>query len=644
MKKRKGSVRAIAWGAVIVACFSAVQAEDRKEVKDSNVVEKVVVTADRTETPLDRTGSSVTVITREELERTGKPLVADALRGVPGLDVVRTGGVGGSASVFLRGANSEHTLVLVDGVEMNDPIAPARGFDFADLAVNNIERIEILRGPASTLYGSDALGGVIQIITRKGAGKPAGELSLEGGSFSTFRETAAVRGGSGRLGYSIGLSRLDTGGISAADERDGNREKDGFGSGSASARLHFQATKAVDLGLVLRITDSEADLDNFGGAFGDDVNHRSDSRRLATRVQAGRASNDGRWKQRLAVSYTDYDRSFDNPVDVDHPIDESFSSFESSLLKFDRQSDLKLNDRHKLVFGVETEEEKGSSTFASDGAFGPFSSVFAEETSRTTGWYLQDQVRAGDRWNASLGARVDDHDRFGTKTTYRGAFSWKLPSEGTRLKGSYGTGFKAPSLFQLFSSFGNLDLAPEESTGWDVGVEQTVPFGNARVSLTGFRNDFENLIDFDFGTFTYRNIAEAKTRGLELEAAVAATESIDLSAGATWTSTEDRSDGSRLLRRPAVKYFARAHLQPSKALGLNLHVTRVGARDDFDFVTSSRVSLDAYTLVDLSAEYRLSSGVRLFVRLENLLDESYQDGLGYGSPGLGGSAGVEFSR
>jgi vitamin B12 transporter len=547
--------------------------------------------------------------------------------------------------VFLRGAKSEHTLVLLDGVELNDPISPARGYDFANMAVNNIDRVEIIRGPQSTLYGSDAMGGVINIITKRGAGEPAGYLSVEGGSDATFRETAGVEGGAGRLGYSVGLTRLDTDGISSANELAGNLEQDGYANSSASARLDFQATEKLELGFILRFTDSETDLDNFGGAFGDDVNHFSESQQLVVRTQASLDLMEGRWAQQWAVSYTDHDREVDNPVDPAHPVDMSTSSFHGSSLKVDWQNSFELNGRNKLIFGVETEEEKGSSTFFSDGAFGPFSSIFEEERSRTNGYYIQDQLRAGESFHASIGVRMDDHDRFGTETTYRGTFSWKLSEAGTRLKGSYGTGFKAPSLFQLFSSFGDPDLAPEESTAWDVGVERPVAGGKAMLVLTGFMNEFENLIDFDSGSFSYRNITAAETSGLELEINAAVSKKLDLVAGVTWTKTEDLANGLELLRRPSSKLFAKLHYRVAEDLGISLDVAQIGERDDLDFATfpAARVTLDSYTLVNLAAGFRITPRVRLFGRLENLLDEQYEDVLGYGVQGFGGYAGVKFS-
>ena len=608
-------------------------------------VEKVVVTAHRDEIPEDQVGSSVTVISAEDLDRTGKTMVLDALRSVPGLEVVRNGGPGGTASVFLRGANAEHTLVLVDGVEVNDPIAPTRAFDFGNLAVNNIDRIEILRGPQSTLYGSDALGGVIHIFTKKGGGGLSGYLSAEGGSFSTTRANAGVHGGGDKTWYSVAITALDTDGISAAAQTAGNNEADSYSNRSLSARFGHQATDNLDLDLVLTATNTDTDLDNFGGAFGDDPNSVGSSEQFTARAQGRLTLLEGDWSQSFGLALTGYDRSFDNPVDADHPADLDNSRYRSRLLKLDWQNRLRLDENHNLVFGLESEEEEGESEYFSDGMFGPYADLFTRQSARTTGLFLQDHITMGENLFTTVGFRVDDHSRLGSQATFRGAFSWKAGDRGTRIKGSVGTGFKAPSLFQLYSSFGNINLAPEESTGWDAGVEQQLAGGKFILAATWFENDFDNLIQFDGGAFTYANIARAETRGVELTAVVTPSSRIDLVLGYTWTDTADRATGEELLRRPGSKISLAAHYQVTSALGLNLDLVRVGPRDDLDFSSfpSARVELPEYTVLNLAAGWQATSRIRFQARIENVLDEEYQEVLGYGAPGPGAYAGIRLT-
>ena len=632
---------AVLLASILFFCIPAVA----EQPLDTDQSEKVVVTAHRDDVPQDQVGSSITVITAEDLERSGKTLILDALRAVPGLEVARNGGPGGTASVFLRGANAEHTLVLVDGVEANDPISPTRGFDFGNMAVNNIERIEILRGPQSTLYGSDAMGGVIHIITRQGGGEPAGYLSAEGGSFSTTRETAGVHGGGDRTWYSVAIAQLDTNGISAAAETAGNAEADNYTNRSLSARFGHQATDHLALGLVLSGMSADTDLDNFGGAFGDDPNSVGESEQFTARAEGKLTLLEGDWRQTLGVALTDYDRSFDNPVDAGHPDDLSNSRYRSRLLKADWQNQLRLDENHSLVFGVEAEDEEGESEYFSDGMFGPYVDTFSRRSARTTGLYLQDHMTVGESLFATIGLRVDDHSRFGSEATFRGAFSYKAGNRGTRLKGSYGTGFKAPSLFQLYSSFGSDSLSPEESSGWDAGIEQHLAGGRLVLGATWFQNDFDNLIQFDGGSFTYANLVRVETRGFEFIASGQPTDRIDLMLGYTWTDTEDRNTGEELLRRPGGKLSLAAHFQVTSSLGLNLDLIQVGSRDDLDFATfpAARVELPEYTLLNLAARWQVTPRVRLHARVENAMDEEYQEVLGYGAPGLGAYAGIQLT-
>ncbi len=611
----------------------------------SDQVEKVVVTAHREEIPEEQVGSSVTVITGKDLERSGKVMVLDALRSVPSLEVARNGGPGGTTAVFLRGANSEHTLVLIDGVEANDPISPARGFDFGNLAVNNIDRIEILRGPQSTLYGSDALGGVIHIITKRGGGETTGYLSAEGGSFSSIRETAGVQGGGDRAWYSVAIAHLDTDGISAADERDGNGEEDGYTNRSLSVRFGYQAEENFGLDLTVTGVDADTDLDNFGGASGDDPNSISAMQQLTLRAKGDLSLMDGGWSQTFAVSLTAFERTSDNPVDADHPMDLDSSRFESRLLKFEWQNRLRLGENHNLVFGLESDKEEGESAYFSDGLFGPFTDIFDRQTARTSGLFFQDRINVSATAVATLGFRVDDHDRFGPEATFRGAFSIKPGDSGTRLKGSYGTGFKAPSLFQLYSSFGSVHLAPEESTGWDAGIEQRLAGGAVTLGATWFQNDFQNLIQFDEGSFTYGNIARAETRGIEFTVSAEPTHRLDMMLGYTLTETEDQATGEELLRRPGNKISMNVHFQVKDSLGLNLDLVQVGTREDLDFSAfpAFRVELPQYTLLNLAAGWQATRRVRINARIENVLDKEYQEVLGYGAPGRGAYAGFKLT-
>ena len=611
-------------------------------------LDEIVVTATRSEAERNEVGSSVTVISREEIEQRQMPFVLDLFRSVPALDVVRSGGPGGQTYVGIRGAKSEHTLVLLDGVRMNDPSSAGVACNFSSLTTDNIERIEVLLGPQSTLYGSDAIGGVINIITRAGRGKPAGFVSAEGGSFGTAREKAAVSGGTDLLHYSLGLSREDTGGISSAGNKYGNHETDGYHATSVSTRMGATPSRNFDFDCIVRYLNAKADMDNGGGPSQDDPNALARSEEAFVRGQARLSLFHDLWEQKLGISFSSQERNYRNDTDTSHPADLERSTFHGEALAFDWQHTLNLNQTNTLTIGLETREEKADSDYYSESVWGPFCSEFPNNSARNTGYYLQDRISLWDSWFATLGVRLDDHSRFGTEVTYRFTASYLVKQTATRFKGSYGTGFKAPSLYQLYEpTYGNQALNPEKSTGWDFGVEQALFEGRVELGATWFSNDFEDLIEFDSSTSRYINTAEAKSYGYELTATAKPTDDLTLRAAYTWTKTEDKSTGKELLRRPEYKAGFDANYRFLKKGNVNLGIAYVGKREDlfFDPVTyaSTRVKLGGYLLVNLAASYDVTNWLQVFARVDNLLDREYEEVYGYGTPGISGYGGVKVT-
>ncbi|HEB35661.1 MAG TPA: TonB-dependent receptor, partial [Candidatus Aminicenantes bacterium] len=254
--------------ALTILCFNVYSQEEieKEKASTSSIQHEIVVTATRLETPAKEIASSVTVITKEQLEQSRKATVIEALQEVLGVSIIQNGPPGAAASVFLRGANSEHTLILMDGVELNDPISPSRSFDLAHLTLDNVERIEILRGPQSTLYGSDALGGVVNIITKKGQGKPEFSLSSLAGSYGTIITSAGINGSTERIQYSLGTSYFRSDGFSAASANyEGNEEKDGYRNLTIWGRLGFRLSDNLDVDFILRTLNTQIDIDNAGG-------------------------------------------------------------------------------------------------------------------------------------------------------------------------------------------------------------------------------------------------------------------------------------------------------------------------------------------------------------------------------------------
>jgi len=611
----------------------------------------VVVTATRIETPAREIGSSLSVVDGAEIERSREPVLLDALRAVPGLALLQNGGPGSAASVFIRGANSEHVLVLLDGVEVNDPMNPSRSFDLAHLATGRIERVEVLRGPQSPLYGSDALGGVINILTRKGAGPARFSLSAQAGSEKTAAADLEAAGSSGAFDYSFGLSRFSTGGISAASSAyAGNEEPDGYRNTTFSGRAGLDLGQGREAAFIVRAVDAASELDNFGGPGGDDPNSKQTYRSLFVRGQARALFAGNAWEQKLGISYVGARRENDNAVDATHPYDSDEGSFRSALVKLDWQNNVFLNPGHTLTFGLDLSREQGSSEYTYYSAYGASPSPFAERTADLAGFYLQDRIRVGESFYATVGARYDHHSRAGAALTFRVAPAWVSDTLGLKLKASYGTGFKAPSLYQLYAEptlwgpIGNLDLEPERCAGWDAGIEKSFGGGIATAGLTYFRNDFRNLIDYDF-SLGYVNIGRARTRGLEASGELKPGERFKLRFAYTRLEALDLDSGAALMRRPNDLLSAETDWFPGDRWNIHLALVYTGERADRDYSgwTARDVTLPAYTLANAAVSFRFATGWQAFLRFDNILNARYEPVFGYGAPRFCVYAGIQIN-
>ncbi|QDS95161.1 Vitamin B12 transporter BtuB precursor [Roseimaritima multifibrata] len=593
----------------------------------SNVPSNSVVTDSRSLRPGNQVGSSMTVISREAIRNTGQASVAAVLRSVPGLDVVSQGGPGQQTSVFMRGANSNQTKVMLDGMPMNDPGSPGRGFDFSTLTVDEVERIEVLRGPQSTLYGSDAIGGVINIITRKG-GEPITVVSSEGGSFSSSRTTARTAGGNDRLYYALGGSYNDTNGFSAAALPPGNTEADFYRNGTISGRLGWQATEQLAVDIVARHTDSDTGTDGFPPPTFTLQDDLSSLEQVSTvmRAQATWTTADGIWSHRLGSGYSEFERTF-------------FSDFGGTFYgrtgRLDWQNDLLLVDqedvRWQLTSGIDFLEEVARNDTVPQARQGNLAG------------YFQTNIDLNDRLFLGAGARWDDYSRAGSAFTYRITGRYNA-TEATALHGAIGTGFRAPALDELLGLVGNPLLNPEQSKGWEAGVQQRLLDQQITLDATYFRNDFNDLIQFEFdplapGPFggTLQNVKQALASGVELTSLWALTDETTLFANYTFTDTRDRSTGDPLLRRPKNKWaFGFSRYYPNNRANVTLQALYVGDRTDVGTV------LDDYWFVNLAAWYRFNESWRTFGRIDNLLAQDYQPVAGYQGTPFSAYAGLEL--
>lgn len=610
---------------VLIAVTTKVSSAEETSPEEIPTLPPVFVTATRTEVPLRETAASVTVIDRKTIEEKHLVTVAEALREVPGLDVVAQGGLGATTAVFTRGTNSAHTLVLVDGVPVNDPNSGA--FDFSNLTVDNIERIEVIRGPQSTLYGSDAIGGVIQIFTKKGEGSPTTTLSLEAGAYYTFRENAGVSGSTERSDYSLSASRIDNRGFSRADRHAGNPEDDGYDNATFSTRLGFDLTEKTRIEWIARYTDSESDLDGCDPVTFvcpvDNLNFVQKSKQGVTALNLATTFLEG-WKQELKLGYhTNQLRLSDpDPIDVFNN-----SKFDASRKWLDWRHDLALGSRDLLTVGYAYESERGES----EGSF--------DEATVTNAFYAFNQFRPLP-FILNLGVRYDDNNRFGHETTYKVETAYLMEATGSKVRAAYGTGFHGPTIVDLFfPCCGNPDLEPEKSKSFEAGLDQSLWSERFRVAATYFQNRIEQLIVFDFTQSIPLNVARAKITGWEFELSGKPMESVNLSANYTLMNTLDENTGEELVRRPRHKATGSVSVRPVDPLRLVLQVIYVGKR--FDFGSPSPMS--DYALAHLAGTYTVNKNLAFSGRLENLFDRKYQEVTGYGTAGFSGYGGVKVT-
>ncbi|OVE74851.1 hypothetical protein BVX97_06230 [bacterium E08(2017)] len=589
----------------------------------------VVVTATKLPAPSDNIASSVSVLSARDIAVKNKSSVLDLLKDIPGLHVTQNGGVGTTSSIFIRGASTEQTLVLIDGVEINDPISPGRSPFYSNIDVTNVERIEVVRGAQSSLYGSDAVAGVINIVTRKGEGKPSAYAEAEGGAFNTYRGAAGVSGASDNTHYSVSYSYFDTEGISSANEKDGNTEKDGATHSTVSARVGHRINDTLAIDAVARYIDSESEFDASGGPGGDADDNIGTRKSIIGAVSADLDLFDSIWQQTFKVSSASHERTSKSAY--------GDSTFDSSLLKGDWQNNILCSDNNILIIGLESETEEGETDSINKLSSDTFS-IFAQDIVE-----LNQLIMA-------IGLRWDDREEFEDETTYRIAPVYKLNDGNTRLKGTYGTGFKAPSLYQLyapastFGPVGNADLKPEKSKGWDLGLEQVANEGDTTIGITYFSTEYEDMIAYESG---YVNKSEAETSGIELSLKHNISDCLSISGHYTYLDTKDLTTGDALSKRPENRAYADLTYFSENASSLSISCLYVDERPDRVYEPSMagyvNAMLDSYFLVNVSGTYMVNDNLELFARIDNILDEEYEEITGYGTPGISAFGGVRIT-
>ena len=594
-----------------------------QDMPDTDAPE-LVVTASRVAQPASEIGQAVTVIDRAEIERRQTVVVSDLLATTPGVTVTRNGTLGALTGVRIRGAESDQTLVVIDGVRVNDPASTGGGFDFGNLLSSSVERIEVLRGPNSVPWGSQAIGGVVNITTAAPTEGIQARANAEYGYADTMFASAGVSGKSGPVSGSLTGGYLKTDGISSAAS---GTERDGYRQYGATGRLGVEFAPGIGLDLRGYFADSKVEIDD---GFDPKTFVVADSLAYGTTQElygyAGLHANfaDGRFNNRVAFTIADINRdNFSQPGG-----DVSFIGRGRSE-RYEYQGDFRPLDQVRIVAGVERENSRFN-----DG-------VTYADTSITS-VYGQLIVKPLDILTVTGGVRNDDHEDFGSHTTF-GANAALALRTGTTVRASYGEGFKAPTLYQLFSEYGDRGLDPETARNFDIGIEQAFLDDRARVGVTYFNRRTRNQIDFDLGTFTYQNIARAEADGVEFTLALRPVDALTLTANYSYIHTENRAIGANygkdLARRP--KQTASVNADYRFAFGLSVGGTVSLVGDSFDDAGNT-TRLDGYALASVRAEVPIDDRIALYGRVDNLTDARYQTIAGYGNYGRAAYGGVRL--
>lgn len=601
---------------------------------------QIVVAPTKTEERLGAASSSVTSINVSDTVKKGEIRVEEALRDIPGADVAESG-VNGPTSVFLRGANSNHTLILIDGVKLYDPMSPNGAFDFTDLTLDNLERIEIVRGTQSALYGSDAIGGVVNLETRKAQNTFVNAM-FESGSYYTTHESFDMGAYVDRFHYTIGGSQFNTKGISVAQAKNNNQERDPYDRTSFSARVDYDATDNLTVGGTFRYTLSHSKYDNFGT---DSPYLRAEHENYHFTHYLEQKLFDW-WRYKIILGWMislrrDYDDPYTGPSS-NYLRDKYYGKY----FKIDYQNTFNILDVDNFIIGYDYTEELGHSYMESYGAVTNMPKVLA----RNGSFYLENRFNFRDRLTATQGMRLDHHSYAGTHVTYKLDGSYLLPT-ATKIRGGFATGFKAPTLYQLHAPSnpgffgwyafdgGNPNLKSETSSSYEYGIDQFI-FGEKLVaSVTYFQNRFKNLIgtttDAQWNTTEYMNINKAYSCGVESEIKFKPYDGFRGEVSYTWMRTKDFSTDAELLRRAKHKVKAQLTWIVFPRLETDLIVRYIGPRLD-----TNSTKLKQYTTVDMALNYELNKNFTIFARVENLFDKSYTEVRGNGEPGINAYAGV----
>jgi len=610
--------------------------ESNKSAKQDNALaagvdeetEVIMVTATRTETPVSQLPDAVSIISREQIDQQKATTIFEALRGVPGLNIRKSGSIGRQSEMTIRGSSTSQVLVMIDGVQVNS--ATTGTFNFANLTTDNIERIEVVRGAQSTLYGSDAMGGLINIVTRKGKGKPKFSIRSEFGTLErTFNESINSSGSLGKFNYSVDVARVDS---------DGRGSDDDYDKTNISSKFGYKISETINFDAAMRYNDSMVALDD--GAFRQDPNRFSQSEDFNMNAVVNQSLTDW-WSQSLKFSFADSDLvSIDRANPGTAETTNSRFRLDTHIYTGNWQHTLKYRDIDTFVVGFEFENQSADNrTF--------------DEALINRGWYFQNQLKLWDRFFFNAGLRLDDNNTFGKDVNPKISIAYHLKETDTKFKVNYGKGFRGPTLNQLFfPNFGNPILDPEESESYDLGFQQYLFDDKFFFGVTYFNNRFSNLIQaIDTGGFVFeaRNLGFVRTEGIEAEAVIKPFKG--LTVRGTFTKTNTRDGAKKELRRqPRKQGSVNINYSFLDKFNINVDDTIVGnSRDGTNgggITPKGRSTIRTNTGVhklDTALTYDYSGHLQFYTRAENVLNIQYDEILGFRAAGARLFFGVKLS-
>lgn len=609
----------------------------------ANGVAELIVTATRTAQPIEKVGASVTVLTQAAIEASQAISVTELLAQTPGVSFTRNGGPGTATSLNIRGAETQHTVVLIDGVKLNDPSSTQGGFNSGNLLIGDIARIEVLRGAQSTLWGSQAVGGVVNIVTADPTVPFTSSIEAEGGARKTGYLRAGVGGASDKITWRLAGGYYTTDGFSTYKL---GKEKDGYQNTGLSGRVRVALAENVSAEVRSVYSKGKNDFDGFNV----DSAEFGRTEELVVYTGLNFTLLDGRWNNRLGYAYTDTDRENINPARPAAPL--TFDAVGKNK-RFEYQGVFAISDSWTATFGAETERARMRTRSPTVLKPNP---AFSTGRVGVDSLYGQLQVEPVKGLTLTGGLRYEDHDTYGSHTLGQVAAAWALNEGNTVVRASFGQGFRAPGLYELYSEYGNLSLSPEDFDSWDAGIEQRFFGGKARASATWFHREADNEIRFfscasgsttalcnPNGAFRfgyYDNVQKTKAQGVELIGEVKPVPALTITGNYTYTEAESdsgASKGKQLTRRPKNMGNLSAAYRWPVGLTTTVAVRYVGKTYNND--ANTQVVKD-YTLVDLRAAYPINETLEVFGRVENAFDKDYQTILNYGTPGRGAFVGL----